>query len=258
MLRPNEGGRLASPGVPFRTISYHSKDRALSEGCECTVYLDQRRDRTASLLVGKTPISPERSKLSAFGCHPGSYKFVARVDHLIGPAHRARSGSPALRQPSINSFEFDCLPRAIHADIVKAESTSSARAAASHASASRPRGVSTVIGSGQTGSAIIATRRQWLSRPCGRLIQMTVCSSGECRDLCPLPSTSSNKTKLPAGTRLSSPSLVWYSADPSSRTVSTRSGTVCQSTYRAPDGMRVKRTFDAAYFADTSNAAASG
>src|SRR5882724_3585378 len=60
--------------------------------------------------------------------------------------------------------------------------TSNARAAASHASAPGPRGVSTVIGSGQTGSAIIATRRQWLSRPCGRLIQMTVCSSGKYRD----------------------------------------------------------------------------
>src|SRR6266436_4289435 len=107
-------------------------------------------------------------------------------------------------------------------------------------------------------AAINATQRQGLSRPCGRLIQMTVCSSGECRDLCPLPSTSSNKTKLPAGTHLSSPSLVWYSADPSRRTVSTRSGTVCQSTCRAPDGMRVKRMFDAAYFADTSNAAALG
>ena len=193
------------------------------------------------------------------------FRVPPRFLQIRGPCRSPhRPGAPrsfwqlCFAATSINSFEFDCLPRAIHADIVKAESTSSARAAASHASASRPRGVSTVIGSGQTGSAIIATRRQWLSRLCGRLIQMTVCSSGECHDLCPLPSTSSNKTKLPAGTRLSSPSLVWYSADPSSLTVSTRSGTVCQSTYRAPDGMRVKRTFDAAYFADTSNAAASG
>src|SRR5882757_4220929 len=107
-------------------------------------------------------------------------------------------------------------------------------------------------------TADFSTKSQGLLRPSGRLIQSTVCSCGECSDLCPLPSTSSNNTKLPAGTRLSSPSLVWYSADPSSLTVSTRSGTVCQSTCRAPAGMCVKRMPDAAYFADTSNAAALG
>jgi hypothetical protein len=52
---------------------------------------------------------------------------------------RVHSGNPALRRPSINSFAFDCPPRAIHADIVKPGSTSSRRAAASRASASRPR-----------------------------------------------------------------------------------------------------------------------
>jgi hypothetical protein len=53
--------------------------------------------------------------------------------------HRLHSGSPAFRRPSINSFEFDCPPRAIHVVIVKSGSTSSTRAAASRASASRPR-----------------------------------------------------------------------------------------------------------------------
>src|SRR5215469_5656292 len=43
----------------------------------------------------------------------------------------AHSGNPAFRRPSIISFEFDCPPRAIHADIVKAGSTSSRRATAS-------------------------------------------------------------------------------------------------------------------------------
>jgi hypothetical protein len=52
---------------------------------------------------------------------------------------RAHSGNPAFRRPSVNSFAFDRPPRAIHADIVKAGSTSSIRAAASRASASRPR-----------------------------------------------------------------------------------------------------------------------
>ena len=48
------------------------------------------------------------------------------------------SGNPAFRRPSINSFTF-LGPRAINADIVKAGSISSTRAAASCASASRPR-----------------------------------------------------------------------------------------------------------------------
>ena len=55
------------------------------------------------------------------------------------PTHRAHSGNPAFRRPSINSFAFDCPPRAIAADIVKAGSISSRRVAASRASASRPR-----------------------------------------------------------------------------------------------------------------------
>jgi hypothetical protein len=49
------------------------------------------------------------------------------------------SGNPAFRRPSINSFAFDSPARAIYADIVKAGSISSTRAAASRASASRPR-----------------------------------------------------------------------------------------------------------------------
>jgi hypothetical protein len=53
--------------------------------------------------------------------------------------HRVHSGNPAFRYPSINSFMFDVPPRAIHADTVKAGSTSSIRAAASRASATRPR-----------------------------------------------------------------------------------------------------------------------
>jgi hypothetical protein len=39
--------------------------------------------------------------------------------------HRAHSGNPAFRRPSISSFEFDCPPREIYADIVKAGSVSS-------------------------------------------------------------------------------------------------------------------------------------
>jgi hypothetical protein len=54
-------------------------------------------------------------------------------------AARAHSGNPAFRRPSINRGEFDCPPRAIHAETVKVGSVSSTRAAASRASASRPR-----------------------------------------------------------------------------------------------------------------------
>src|SRR6478672_13140575 len=50
-----------------------------------------------------------------------------------------QQGNPAFRRPSIYSFAFDCPPRAINADIVKAGSISSTRAAASRDSASRPR-----------------------------------------------------------------------------------------------------------------------
>ena len=54
-------------------------------------------------------------------------------------AHHAHSGNPAFRRPSVNSFMFDCAPRAIHPDTVNGGSNSSTRAAASWASASRPR-----------------------------------------------------------------------------------------------------------------------
>ena len=60
-----------------------------------------------------------------------------------GPSatHPAHSGNPAFRRPSIISFQPDVSPgaRAINADIVKVGSSSSKRAAAPRASASRPR-----------------------------------------------------------------------------------------------------------------------
>jgi hypothetical protein len=61
---------------------------------------------------------------------------------MVSPPMRAStvySGSPAFRRPSFNSFKCDCLRRPILADIVKAGSISSRRAAASRASASRSR-----------------------------------------------------------------------------------------------------------------------
>src|SRR6267154_6452080 len=103
------------------------------------------------------PHFPRFRALALFGRRPPQ-----RVDSLVMPAsenlhitglmRRSRvspfdpsrtsesySGNPAFRRPSINSFAFDSPPRAIYADIVKAGSISSTRAAASCASASRPR-----------------------------------------------------------------------------------------------------------------------
>jgi len=59
---------------------------------------------------------------------------------LITSSSRAstvHSGNPAFRRPSVTSCAFDCPLQAIHPD--KAGLTSSRRAAASRASASRPR-----------------------------------------------------------------------------------------------------------------------
>ena len=68
---------------------------------------------------------------------------AAKRDSIRSPRRhkfaRAHSGNPALRRPSFCSFEFDCPPRAMYADIVKAGSVSSRCAAASRASASRLR-----------------------------------------------------------------------------------------------------------------------
>ena len=66
---------------------------------------------------------------------PRHFGMLSRQRWALG----SYSGTPALRRPSIISFEFDWPPRSIHADIVKAGSSSAIRAIASRASASRPR-----------------------------------------------------------------------------------------------------------------------
>jgi len=84
------------------------------------------------------PTHPDFKLLDLKGRTPPTFA-EPRARHRERGTHRAHSGSPAFRRPSINSFEFDCPPRAIHAEIVKAGSVSSTRATASRASASRPR-----------------------------------------------------------------------------------------------------------------------
>jgi len=95
----------------------------------------RHEDRTAWLTIqGSNPHIPDRDRpfemSGLFRLIPPNFGVETFASH---------SGNPAFRRPSISSLEFDCPPRAIHADIVKAGSTSSRRAAASRASASRPR-----------------------------------------------------------------------------------------------------------------------
>jgi len=91
------------------------------------------------LLYAQKRTSQKRESMSASGqllTHAPQQKGGSNSSMSASTVH---SGNPAFRRPSINSIAFDCPPRAIHADIEKAGSTSSSRAAASRASASRPR-----------------------------------------------------------------------------------------------------------------------
>ena len=74
---------------------------------------------------------PPTSKQNG-NCNVRRFRHVSNSDGVFGT-------HTAFRRPPIDSFMFAVPPRPIHADIVKAGSTSSRRAAASRASASRPR-----------------------------------------------------------------------------------------------------------------------
>jgi len=109
---------------------------------------------------GRTPRSPRSRRRVMFGSRRSHrrgllcpYKQTSSVRPVrsekcqkrsfrlsrLGQRTRVHSGNRAFRRPSINSFEFSCPPRAIHADIVNVGSVSSRRAAASRASTSRSR-----------------------------------------------------------------------------------------------------------------------
>ena len=92
-----------------------------------------------SALVHLRPSEPLSPTLSCPLCTEGDL-IVLRRRKRRRPAQvvRAHSGNPAFRRPSISNFEVKPLPRAIPTDIVKSGSSSSRRAAASRASASRP------------------------------------------------------------------------------------------------------------------------
>ena len=96
--------------------------------------LDRRPQLKAALAAAKKL----RCHVAVAKPSNGCSRQHRRQDCCKAP-HRAHSGNPAFRRPSISNFAFDCQPRSIHADIVNAGSTSSIRAAASRASPSRPR-----------------------------------------------------------------------------------------------------------------------
>ena len=105
----------------------------LSSGASnvCALGHEQKCSRSAAL--------PPKGEL----IKPGSISRDGPKAAIRSPCRRecawAHSGNPAFRSPSINSFAFDRPPRAMNSEIVKAGSTSSRCAAASRASASRPR-----------------------------------------------------------------------------------------------------------------------
>jgi len=98
--------------------------------------------RALALIPLASPLN-SRTRLNGMSRLPSTTDVIEppRPVRFVPNRHRvalAHSGNPAFRRPSINSVEFFGT-RAISADIVKAGSISSTRAAASCASASRPR-----------------------------------------------------------------------------------------------------------------------
>jgi hypothetical protein len=120
-------------------------------------------------------------------------------------------GAMLFRRPSMNSFAFDGPPRSMYADIVKAGSVSSTRAAASRVSSSHPRWAKACGDSGRPPNrrgfelpAVGRTARRTASRPCRPSTTVSSCALAD-RRLCrpprdrdrPLPCRGSRK--CPAG-----------------------------------------------------------
>jgi hypothetical protein len=122
--------QLLNKGTPA------SLGRALFAACD---FVNGKGHMSLTGPLFARPHPPQLQMLDLKGCgrRRGSQGRV--VDTGNEGMRRDHSGNPAFRRPSISSFEFDCPPRAMKADIVKAGSTSSRRAAASRTSASRPR-----------------------------------------------------------------------------------------------------------------------
>jgi hypothetical protein len=89
--------------------------------------------RVRCLLFPESDLLTAQQRNDAKGQHSSGLMHCSKqalFGHRIGAGWAwAYSGNPAFQSPSINSFDFDCPPRAIHEVIVKAGSTSSRRAA---------------------------------------------------------------------------------------------------------------------------------
>jgi hypothetical protein len=136
---------------PASTAGTHGTDRQLrtfpnSADAVPTYRMSAEGQKATSAGDRTTSALPPTTDISGGGC---DVRFVPTPDSCAAEECRysitswtleSYSGNPALRKPSIISFAFfDTWLRAIHADIVKAGSISSTRAATSRASASCPR-----------------------------------------------------------------------------------------------------------------------
>jgi hypothetical protein len=126
---PSRRGRVHRPGCAWRQV------------CELSG-LPTVRIRTDGGYWGTSALAPIADPGRAsreVGLVPTADSASCARSVRLHKRTRAYSGNPAFRSPSINSFAFDSPLRAMNADIVKAGSTSSRRAAAARASASCPR-----------------------------------------------------------------------------------------------------------------------
>ena len=145
-LRPPHECRslvLTSPQCAPRDHRAHRAGKTRVRYREVLAFFRWTRDEIEPLNRHRAPFwstLPPRLQMASFKGRLPPPRFTGRVLATGNEGiHRAHSGNPAFRRPSIKTFEFDWPPRAIIADIVRPGSTSSRRAAASRACPSRPR-----------------------------------------------------------------------------------------------------------------------
>jgi len=133
--------KVSSPPALVRDTVLKQMGGPLSESVEVDVVRGVRKHRTLQRPLESRLFRCERvlQQISAISGPSHARRRRRATSAHSAQTHRAHSGNPAFRSPSINSFACDRLHRPILADIVKAGSTSSRLAAASRASTSRPR-----------------------------------------------------------------------------------------------------------------------
>jgi len=138
------GGGTPLPHVPSKMIAISgSIERRETSGIQRgrgtdTKVYGPRADRTEDT-KGMAGVRPQRLRRTARDASRRRGSQGACSPQETRGYTGDHSGNPAFRSPSIISFAFVCPPRAIHSDIVKTGSSPSRCAAASRASASRPR-----------------------------------------------------------------------------------------------------------------------